>query len=458
MENDLYEFMRHTYPGFIEGEHIRKMCEKLMQVEKGECKRLIVTMPPRHSKSDTVSTWFPAWYLGRNPTKRIITSSYSMDLAVDISNAVRNLIQSPDYQRIWNHQMSVDTAKTWKIEHPNNHRPTYVATGVMGGQTGRGSDCFIIDDPIKNMEEALSPTYRERLWRWYQSAARTRLQPGASMIIIQTRWSHDDLTGRLLKMMNEESSEQWDVLHFKAIQDDGSALWPEMYDLHELEAIRSAVGSRTFNALYQGMPSTEEGNILKREWWQFYESLKEGDTIQSWDTAYKTGQENDYSVCWTLRKCDTGIYAIDMLRGKWEYPEMKRIAVQHYHQHKPSIVLIEDHASGQTLIQDLRRSTDIPIKPIRADRDKVSRVNAIANTIEGGRLYLPSEQSWTSTAIEECAAFPSGEHDDIVDALSQGIAYFTVDATMDVLSPAGTTEGLFRSGMKPPSLRRASLW
>jgi predicted phage terminase large subunit-like protein len=273
-----------------------------------------------------------------------------------------------------------------------------------------------------------------------------------------TRWHTDDLVGRLKQLQESNpDAERWEEIHLKAIQDDGTALWPEYRPLETLLPVKAS-SERMFNALYQGMPSTEEGNILKREWWQFYDTLKEGDTIQSWDTAYKTGQENDYSVCWTLRKCDTGIYAIDMLRGKWEYPEMKRIAVQHYHQHKPSIVLIEDHASGQTLIQDLRRSTDIPIKPIRADRDKVSRVNAIANVIEGGRLYLPSEKEWTATAIEECAAFPSGEHDDIVDALSQGIAYFTVDATMDVLSPAGTTEGLFRSGMKPPTARRASLW
>ena len=446
-EDDLYEFMRYTIPNFIEAEHLRKMCDKLMEVANGKCKRLMIVTPPRHGKSETTSIQFPAWYLGNNPQEQIIACSYSADLATTFSEATRRIVQSEKYQRLWKYQLEKDTSRKWMISGKENNRPSYIAAGVGGPITGEGASCILIDDPLKNMEEANSQTMRDKIWDWYTSTAYTRLHPGGSVILIQTRWHHDDLAGRLLKQaeLNPEA-DQWEVLHLPAIDSDDNALWPERYPVELLQSIRETIGTRTFNALYQGNPSTDEGNIIKREWWQFHDTPSEGITIQSWDTAFKAGQENDYSVCWTLRKTDTGIQAIDMIRGKWEYPDMRRMAISHYQQHQPDIVLIEDCASGQTLIQDLRHNTDIPIKAVRVDKDKVSRVNAIASIIEGGRLSLPSKAEWTPTAIEECASFPSGEHDDIVDALSQGLSHLNKYDTPTTKAP--TTEGLFAPGRR----------
>ena len=456
-EDDLYEFMRYIIPNFIEAPHLHKIATKLMQVAKGECKRLMIITPPRHGKSETTSIQFPAWFLGNNPQEQIIACSYSADLATTFSEATRRIVQSPKYQRLWNYQLEKDTSRKWMISGKENNRPSYIAAGVGGPITGEGASCILIDDPLKNMEEANSQTMRDKIWDWYTSTAYTRLHPGGSIVLIQTRWHHDDLAGRLLKMsQTNPDADQWEVLHLPAIDSQGNALWEERYSLPVLESIRESIGTRTFNALYQGAPSTDEGNLIKREWWRFYDQAPEGITIQSWDTAFKTGQENDYSVCWTLRHTDTGIHAIDMIRGKWEYPSMRKMAIAHYEQHRPDIVLIEDHASGQTLIQDLRVNTNIPIKAIRVDRDKLSRVNAITNLIEGGRVLLPSDASWTPTAIEECASFPSGEHDDIVDALSQGLAHLNrYDIATDT---APTTEGLFSPGRKMQPITGGFQW
>lgn len=442
-----------TLPGYQHGRHIDAICDEIDDFLRSDDRFLLLTCPPRHMKSTVVSECLPAWTICNEPQKEVVVASYNMELAKRAARSVRIKFEEPEHQRVFGKRaFAVNTSESFTLEGKLNGRPNFIAAGIGTGLTGSGADLMIIDDPIKDPQEAYSTTYRENTWRWFTQVAFTRLSPNGKVIIILTRWHHDDLAGRLIKL----NPPAMRMINYPAISVDGEPLWPERYPLDVLLEKKAIEGERAFNALYQGNPSTEEGDILKREWWQFYQDSDEGQTIQSWDTAFKTGEDNDYSVCWTLRKTPAGIQAIDMIRGKWEYPEMKRMAVNHYHQHSPSIVLIEDKASGQSIIQDLRVSTDIPIKAVRVDKDKEARVRAISHLIEGGRVFLPSEATWTATAIEECAAFPSGEHDDIVDALSQGLAYFSQDMNSHVLTPATNTQALFDTFKRPQA--RQSIW
>ena len=388
-------------------------------------------MPPRHLKSETCSIRYPAWFLGRNPQKAVIGCSYSDNKAYTFSYAVREIISSSKYQKLWPLKLQTTGAMHWQLADKNDLRPSYIAAGVGGGITGEGADLLIIDDPLKNSEEANSQTVRDSIWQWYITTAMTRLQPDGSKIIIMTRWHTDDLVGRLLKVAQTDSkADQWEVLHLPAIK-DGQALWPDKFPLEYLEKVRAGqiddpeapgTGSRAFESLYQGNPTMAEGAIFNRKWWKYYKEppvFKR--IIHSWDTAFKAKAENDYSVCTVWGEAANGYYLLDMWRQKVEYPELKRTAISMNSRDKPHMVLIEDKASGQSLIQELRRDTAIPLMPIKVDADKSARAYAITPLIESGRVFLPESAPWLHTFLEELSSFPNGEHDDIVDSTTQAL-------------------------------------
>ena len=424
--SSLIFFAQWTFPAYEPALHLVNLAEHLERLERREITRLMVFSPPRHGKTELVSIRFPSWYLGRHPQHQVIGCSYTESLAYSNSWAVRQVISVPSYQSLWPTTFEKEGATHWQIAGKENQRASYIAAGVGGGITGEGANLLILDDPVKNQEEAESPLIREKMWQWYVNVARTRLEPNACICLIMTRWHQDDLAGRLLAQAAADSrADQWTVLHLRAFE-DGKALWPERYDVNALLNIRASIGSRAFTALYQGEPSAAEGNVFKREWLRYYSMRPEFKrVVQSWDTAFKEKEGNDYSVCQLWGEAENGYYLIDLWRARVAFPDLVAAFKAAYQRDHPQAVLVEDAASGQSLIQVIRRETAIPILPVKVDRDKVARANAVTPLFESGRVFLPEGVPWLMDYVEELAAFPSAEHDDQVDATTQALLYLT---------------------------------
>lgn len=396
---NLNDFCTYTMPSYEAADHLKALDAVLESIERGEIKRLIVVEPPRHGKSEKVSLRFPCWYLGKHPEDYIVQAGYAESIALTHSRKARDIFISPEMVNIFpliRHRPERASQETIIPERQAAHEwgtvqgGSYYAVGIGGGLTGRGFDLGIIDDPVKDDEEASSQTIRDKVWEWYKTVFRTRAQPNAAIIIVMTRWHQDDLVGRLLQQAQEDSNaDQWEVLHFPALK-EGKALWPERYPLKVLENIRSSIGGRAFESLYQGNPTVAEGQIIKREWWQYYkESPIFNRLLHSWDTAFKDKTQNDYSVCTVWGETHNGYYLVDVWRGKVEFPELKRVAVALFERDNPNVVIVEDKASGQSLIQELERNTRIPVLPVKVDRDKVARAYAATPLIEAGKVFLP---------------------------------------------------------------------
>ena len=424
-------------PSYESPEHLIALAEKLEAVERGEIKRLIVLIPPRYGKSEQISLRFPCWCLGRNPEIQLVQAGYAESISLTHSRRARDIFISPACKTLFPDvyfrperagQENIIPERQAAHEWGTRQGGSYYAVGIGGGLTGRGFDIGIIDDPVKDSEEADSITYRERAWEWYQKVFRTRGHPGAAIIIVMTRWHEDDLVGRLLEQSRKDpTSDQWEILHFPAIK-DGQPLWPERYSLEDLERTRSSIGSRSFEALYQGNPTIATGQIIKREWWKHYQTVPRFQrTIQSWDTAFKSKAQNDYSVCSVWGESQNGYYLLDVWRGKVEFPELKRVAISLYERDKPDLVLVEDKASGQSLIQELQRNTRIPLFAVKVDKDKIARAYAITPSIESGRVYLPESAPWLFDFLEEMSGFPNATHDDQVDSVTQALSFMRTE-------------------------------
>ena len=424
---DLACYCLAVWPGYEIAKHHQAIIEKLEAVERGEITRLMVFCPPRHGKSLTATTMFPAWYLGRHPDRGVVTASYAQDLADDFGRRVRNLLDEPVHKAIFPAcRLSEDSRAASRFTTSANG--TYFAVGRGGPITGRGCSLLLIDDPLKDAEEARSETVRRTLKEWYGSVARTRLQPGGAIVLIQTRWHEDDLAGWLL---TEHQGEGWHVLSLPAVAEvdepfrhAGEALWPEHFPLSELELIRRESGGAVWASLYQQRPAAIEGKIFRREQWQYFDQPPEMKrTILSVDTAFKVGSTNDYSVITVWGEAQIGFYLLSLWREKVEFPRLKQALVSIASEWHPHVVLIEDAASGQSLIQELKTSTSLPIKAIKPDRDKVSRATAVTPLLEAGRVFLPSGAPWLDTFLDEHSAFDTGTYDDIVDTTSQALNY-----------------------------------
>lgn len=426
--SSLMAFNRAMSPGYIAGTHIDALIAALEAVERGETTRLIVTMPPRHSKSFNVSEHFPAWYLGRNPDKRIIASSHTAQLSYTFSRRVRNKLAQPEWPfpevRVAEDKGGVTA---WDIQR---RRGGYLSVGVGGSPTGHGADLILIDDPIRSAADADSETVRESVWEWYQGTLRTRLQPGGAIILTATRWHESDLTGRLLAEA-EQGGEQWTHVHMPAVDDAGAALWPEYWPVEALAKIRQSVGSRVWQAQYMGHPTPAEGGILKRHWFGTYAQPERYlALIQSWDTAFKDGRTSDYSACVTLGVGLNYVDVLDVYRARIEFPDLER-ALEEQHliatsrfPGVPITVLVEDKGSGQSLIQVARRrgNRNLNVIAVSASRpdEKVQRVHDISPSVEAGRVRLPAYAHWLDAFVDEIVSFPLGSHDDQVDAFSSG--------------------------------------
>jgi predicted phage terminase large subunit-like protein len=419
----LLVFARYSWPPFRVAAHHLRIAEALARVERGECRRLIVTMPPRHGKSLLCSEMFPPWFLGRNPGKQIIAATYAQDLADDFGRKVRNLMRDPAYVSVFPGVALREDSTSAKRFH-TTQGGVYVAMGVGGPATGRGADCLLIDDPIKGREDAESETSRRKLKDWFTSVAYTRLMPGGAIVVISTRWHCDDLVGWLLR---EHVHENWEELTLPALDDDGMALWSDRYPVERLQEIKQTIGSRDWSALYQQRPAPAEGGLVKLNWFQRY-SEPPGDgfvlyRVQSWDTAVKAQQIHDPSVCTTWAVTHQGFYLLDVHVGRYEFPALKRAAVNLFDRWQPTAVLIEDKASGQSLIQELRTNTRLPVIPIEPVSDKVTRLAAVSALIEAGRVYIPERTPWLIDFESEITTFPYAPHDDQVDSLSQALAW-----------------------------------
>ncbi len=431
-QDKFLKFVKHVWPSFIAGDHHKIFGEKLERVARGELKRLIVNMPPRHTKSEFASYLFPAWVMGQKPQTKIIQATHTAELAVGFGRKVKNLLDSDIYRDVFPDIQLARDAKAsgrWSTDMGGE----YYAVGVGGALAGRGADLCIIDDPVSE-QDALSPAALDNIYEWYTSGPRQRLQPGGAIIIVMTRWSIRDLTAKVLQKQAEGGADQWEVVEFPAIfPDTDNVLWPEFWSRDELEGVRASIPVAKWNAQYLQNPTAEEGAIIKREWWNVWDHDDPPVVdyiIQSYDTAFTKSERADYSAIttWGVFYPDEGdeaaIILLDSEKGRWEFPELKDAAMRLYEEFEPDMVLIEQKASGTPLTQDLRKM-GIPVSGFTPGRgaDKFSRMNACAPVFESGMVWCP-ETRWAEEVIEECAAFPNGEHDDLADSMTQAILRF----------------------------------
>ena len=432
LQGEFLKFVRHVWPSFIGGSHHKIFAEKLERVAKGELKRLIVNMPPRHTKSEFASYLFPAWVMGRDPHTKIIQATHTAELAVGFGRKVKNLLDSEIYRDVFPEIQLARDAKAsgrWST----NEGGEYYAVGVGGALAGRGANLCIIDDPVSE-QDALSPTALDGIYEWYTSGPRQRLQPGGAIIIVMTRWSIRDLTAKVLQKQAEGGADQWEVVEFPAIfPDTDNVLWPEFWSRDELEGVRASIPVSKWNAQYLQNPTAEEGAIIKREWWNVWEDDNPPACeyiIQSYDTAFTKSERADYSAIttWGIFYPDEGdepaIILLDAEKGRWEFPELKDAALRLYNDYDPDMVLIEQKASGTPLTHEMRQM-GIPVSAFTPGRgaDKFSRMNACAPVFESGMVWRP-ETRRSEEVIEECASFPNGEHDDLADSMTQAILRF----------------------------------
>jgi predicted phage terminase large subunit-like protein len=432
-------FVKEVWPTFISGKHHAKMAAAFERVAEGKCKRLIINMPPRHTKSEFASYLLPAWFLGKFPHKKVIQTSHTAELAVGFGRKVRNLVDQEVYAKIFpgvGLQADSKAAGRWAT----NKQGDYFAIGVGGAVTGKGADLLIIDDPHSEQEAALAETNPEiydKTYEWYTSGPRQRLQPGGAIVIVMTRWSKKDLTGQVIKAEAQRGGEEWEVIDFPAILPSGNPLWPEFWSLIELQALQKELPNSKWMAQYMQQPTSETSAIVKRDWWQEWDRDDPpfcDFTLMSWDTAFEKSNRADYSACTTwgvfyqenpdTGKTDTNIILLNAFRDRMEFPELKRVAIEHYKEWQPDSVIIEKRASGAPLIYELR-AMGIPVQeftPVKGN-DKISRLNAVSDLFASGRVWAPNTH-WAEEVIDEVASFPSGEHDDYVDSVSLALMRF----------------------------------
>jgi len=426
-------FAHHVYEGFIEGRHHRVIAEKLEKVARGEIKRLIVNMPPRHSKSEFASFMMPAWFLGRNPKLKIIQATHNTELAVRFGRKVRDLIADPQYQDIFpdtNLKEDSKSAGRWQTSAGGE----YFAAGVGAAVTGRGADLFIIDDPHSE-QDALSESAFDNAYEWYTSGPRQRLQPGGSIILVMTRWGKKDLTGRLLAAQGSDvMSDQWEVVEFPAILPSDNPLWPEFWDKDTLLSIKASLPVAKWAAQWQQQPTSEEGAIVKKEWWNIWEKEDIPTVkyiIQSYDTAFSKKESADYSAIttWGVFESEEDgsdhIILMDAKRGRWNFPELKREAYEEYEYWEPDMVIIEAKASGTPLLDELRLH-GIPALSFSPNKgnDKTTRMHMVAPLFEAGKVWAPGNKGFAEEVIEEIASFPYGDHDDFCDSMTMALMRF----------------------------------
>jgi len=428
------DFVKHVYPGYKVGPHHLKLAQIFEEIAAGKKKRVIVNIAPRHGKSELISYLAPAWFLGKYPQKKIIMASHTADLAVNFGRRVRNLVGSEAYRDIFPQielQADSKSASRWGT----NFNGEYFAIGVGGALAGRGADLFIIDDPHSEQDAKTGrPDVFIPAWEWFQSGPLQRLMPGGAIIVVMTRWSKLDLTGQIVNQMNREDDvDRWEVVEFPAIKDDGEALWPEFLPVEELLAKKAALDVRYWNAQYMQNPVSEEGALIKREWWNMWE---EDDpprcefTIMSLDAAQEASNRADYNALTTWgvffneEVNNYNIVLLNSIKKRLEFPELKKLVLEEYKEWQPDAFMVEKKSNGAALYQELRRM-GIPVGEFTPGKgqDKIARVNAVSDLFSGGVVWAPNHR-WAKDVIEECNDFPSGANDDLVDSTTLALLRF----------------------------------
>lgn len=424
--------------------HIQFLTDKAQQfvedVKNGKSPRLFISMPPRHSKSETMTKKYPAWVIGNNPDFEIIIASYSMDLARDFGKIARDTYREHSKSGTGIFNTVIDRDKSagdnWGILE---HRGAVVSTGVGGSATGKGAHIAIIDDPFKNREDANSRLQRDKVWAWYQSTIRTRLAPGGGIIIIQTRWHEDDLVGRIVKEMENGTGEIFESIVLPAIAEKndilgrkiGKPLWEERYGIDELENIKKAIGSREFSALYQQKPQIEDGGLFKRQYFKYFDvkndfiiadnknvNIKDCFYFQTIDTAMSTHKNNDFTAIATF-VCDRewNLYLVDLMLERLEVPDQWNVIKQYRHKYNLRFQAIESKSSGIGIMQQAKRE-GVPLKELKADTDKMTRALNISVMFENGKVFFNKNLEKLLELEEQLLKFPNAVHDDAVDVCS----------------------------------------
>lgn len=418
--------------------------------------RLMIFLPPRFGKSELTSRRFPPWVLGRNPDWNVGIVSYGAELAEELSADARRVVLSDEYADIFGARYAPEPGSTVEIDRSStavNHwriagrRGGVRAVGVGGALTGRGFQIIAIDDPLKGRKEADSELTREDLWKWYRGTLRTRLEPGGGILLIQTRWHHDDLAGRLLMQQQERTERgeaaRWRVINLPAIADEddplgrapGEPLDPHRFDAEAFAEIRADVGERDWYAQYQGKPTPDEGDIFHKDWFRLEHAPTNatGPVFQYWDTSYgksdaqKRRRKGDYSTCGTWRIEGNAYRLLHLYRARASYPELKAQAVALAATFKARSVIIEDSASGQSLVQDLRNETRLPVLTWSVgNASKQDRADATSDIVKAGRVILSIPAQQAEAYVREHLEFPNGKHDDIVDMQSMALAHMSI--------------------------------
>jgi predicted phage terminase large subunit-like protein len=438
-KTNMLGFAQSVYPGFKIGPHHRKLAKIFTDVVEGRKKRVIINIAPRMGKSEFSSYLFPAYFLGKYPNKKIIMGTHTAGLSEDFGRRVRNLIDSEEYREVFPQTMVADDQKAagkWSTSAGGQ----YYAAGVGGALAGRGADLFVIDDPHSEQDvKSNSRLAFDTAWSWFQTGPLQRLMPGGAIIVIMTRWSLLDLTGRLIdyQAKNPEAV-PWEIVELPAILNEDTenekSLWPEQWPLASLKSTKASLDPRYWNAQYMQQPTSENSAIIGRKLWRIWEGDEPPTCeyiIQSWDTAFETKNNSDYSACTTWgifyneEENDTPqLILLDAFKDRMAFPELKTVALKHYKEWEPDAFIVEKKAAGAPLIQELR-NMGIPVQEFSPSRgnDKMVRVNAVADLFSSGKVWAPDTR-WAREVIEEVAAFPVGEHDDFVDTTTQALLRF----------------------------------
>lgn len=438
-------FVKQMWPVFISGKHHQIMADAFERVANGTLKRLIINMPPRHTKSEFASFLLPSWFLGKFPEKKIIQTAHTAELSTGFGRKVRNLVSSDIYAKVFDTKLSTDSkaAGRWNT----NKGGDYFAIGVGGAVTGKGADLLIIDDPHSEQEaKQNNPAVFDGVYEWFTSGPRQRLQPGGAIIIVMTRWAKRDLTGQILKKSGNDGVDDWEVIEFPAILPSGTPLWPAFWSKKELDSLKAELPVSKWEAQYQQNPTGNEGAIIKRDQWRIWEGEKPPACdyiIQSWDTAFEKNNRADYSACTTWGIFEhpnehgnykTNIILLDAFKERMEFPELKKTALELYKEWEPDTLIIEKRAAGAPLIYELRK-IGVPLSEYTPGKgnDKISRVNSIADLFASGVVWCPSTR-WADEVMEELAAFPNGDNDDLVDSTSQALMRFRQGGFIQIAS------------------------
>jgi predicted phage terminase large subunit-like protein len=453
-KDDFLTFIDHVYPGYKVGPHHKRLAKIFEDIANGKKRRVIVNIAPRHGKSEMISYLAPAWFLGKYPNKKIIMASHTADLAVNFGRRVRNLVGSEAYRDVFPQielQADSKSASRWGT----NFNGEYFAIGVGGALAGRGADLFIIDDPHSEQEAKTGrPDVFLPAWEWFQSGPLQRLMPGGSIIIVMTRWSKLDLTGMIVNQMGrEEDVDQWEIVEFPAILND-KPLWGEFWSIEELLGKKAGMDPRYWQAQYMQNPVSEEGALIKREWWQIWEKDDPPVcefTIMSLDAAQEANTRADYNALTTwgvFFNEETNNYAIILLNSikkRMEYPDLKAMVLEEYKEWEPDAFIVEKKSNGSALYQEFRRM-GVPIGEFTPGKgqDKIARVNAVSALFQGGVVFAP-DRRWAREVIEECNDFPSGTNDDLVDSTTLALMRFRQGGFIRLPSDEPEEERYFRS-------------